>query len=262
MKFPVLGSSKIDGARLIARQTGLWTRNGKEYVSVPHIANILKPVFDKHPLWVIDGEAFSSLVPFEEIMSLVKKKKPTSEDLEESAKYVQYFIFDGLTDINKGFTERFQEIKNEIQNLVGKNSIIVFVENENITNHAEIETKHDEYVAKGAEGLMIRVPNALYENKRTKVLLKYKHFFDAEFPIVDILEGQGNRSGMAGKLVIKLKDGRTQEAGIRGGEVYYRRLFRDRAKLIGKLATIRYQNFTDDGKMRFPVAINIDPIDR
>ena len=45
-------------------------------------------------------------------------------------------------------------------------------------------------------------------------------------------------------------------------EEYYKELWADRTRLVGKLATIRYQGFTEKGSLRFPTAQAIDPIDR
>lgn len=263
IEFPVLVSRKIDGSRLVAKADGLWTRNGKQYVSCPHIAKILQPLFDKHPDWVVDGEIYSHEVPFEKIMSLVRKSKPTDEDIAESEKIVQYYIFDGVTDnVDADFTDRFTAIRKEIDNLIGRNKSLVFVETEGAFKHDEVISLHDMYVKEGFEGAMVRITRQPYENKRSKYLLKYKKFFDEEFEIQDVEEGIGNRSGMAGRLVMKMKDGRTFGSNMRGGEEYYKELLKNRKKLIGKKATIRYQELSQDDIPRFPVAVNIDPVDR
>jgi len=263
IKYPMLVSTKLDGCRMVAQKNGLWTRNGKPYVSCPHISKILKPLFEAHPNWVIDGEIYSHDVPFEEVVSLVKRSKPDEVDLEMSSRLVQYWIFDGVVD-NKslGFKDRFKLIKDEIIKTCRNQPNLKFVEAVEVNSHAEMEKKHDEFVAQGFEGLMLRVPNSEYENKRSKNLLKFKRFMDEEFEISDVVEGSGQRSGMAGNLLLKMKDGKTFGAGIRGGEGYYIQLLKDKKKLIGKLATIRYQNLSEDGIPRFPVAINIAPIDR
>ena len=39
-------------------------------------------------------------------------------------------------------------------------------------------------------------------------------------------------------------------------------LLKDKMKYIGKIATVRYQGFTKEGKLRFGVALVIDPFDR
>lgn len=263
LSFPVLASAKIDGLRYVARQDGGWSRNGKPYVSVPHIHRILKPVFDKHPDWIIDGEIYSEDVPFEEVVSLVKIGKPDAQDLINSEKKCKLYIFDGvIDDANAGFEVRFQTIKSEVQKLTDKDSHLKFVENTTIANHADLMTLHDKFVEQGWEGVMIRKMGSVYENKRSKNLLKYKSFDDSEFKIVDILEGNGSRAGMAGKLVVDIGKGVLCESGIKGGEEFYTKLLKNRISMIGKMATIRYQGRTEKGSLRFPVAVTIDPFDR
>ena len=263
IKFPVLASRKIDGLRYVARRDGGWTRNGKKYVSVPHIDKILKPLFNVHPDWIIDSEIYNKDIPFERIVSLVKKTKPDTQDLIDSEKVCNLYIFDGITDDpSSDFETRFAEIRKEIQRLIGSDKHIVFVENQKVNSHEELMKLHDEFVSEGWEGIMIRKIGSAYENKRSKNLLKYKSFADDEFLIVNIIEGIGARSGMAGKVVITLKSGEPCEAGIRGGEEFYKELLDNRSKLIGKKVTVRYQGFTEKGSLRFPVATAFNPIDR
>ena len=49
---------------------------------------------------------------------------------------------------------------------------------------------------------MIRVDSP-YENKRSKNLLKRKEFKDAEYLVVGMEEGDGNRTGTAKHLICK-----------------------------------------------------------
>lgn len=258
--FPVILQRKYNGGRLVATKNGCFSRNGKKYESCPHISEILKPLFDKHKDWTIDGEIYTHDKPFEKIMSLVRKTKPTEEDLEESKKIIQLHIYDGVVDDkNLGYTERFEIIKKEILNLVGKNKSIYFVEYVIGNNHNDIEKFHNQFVKEGFEGIMIRVIGSPYENKRSINLLKFKKFIDAEFEIIDIVEGVGNRSGMAGALMVKTEDGKIFNSGIKGGEDYYKELLKNKSKLIGKLATIRYQNLSDKEKVPiFPVCVDVD----
>jgi len=257
--FPVFVEWKIDGARMIIQKEGLTTRNGQTYVSCPHIHEIFKPLFEKYPDWKIDGEIYSHDFPFEKVMSLTRKTKPTEEDLEESKKIIQIYIFDGVTDdINLGFEKRFNLIKKEILNIIGENKCIKFVEYIKVNSHQAIEEYHDKFVKEGYEGVIIRVSDSPYENKRSKNLLKYKHFIDDEFIIIDIVEGIGNRSGGAGNIICKMKNGKEFSAGLRGGEEYYKHLLLNKSKYIGKMATVRYQNLTAKDQLpRFPVAVNI-----
>jgi DNA ligase-1 len=94
--------------------------------------------------------------------------------------------------------------------------------------------------------------------KRSKYLLKNKSFQDAEFEILDIVEGVGNKGGMAGFMIVKNVDGSTFKSNIKGDRDYCRMLLENKENFIGKLATIKFFNLTPDGVPRFPYVINID----
>ena len=80
---------------------------------------------------------------------------------------------------------------------------------------------------------------------------------DDEFKIVDIEEGTGNRSGMFGCMILEYAGG-TFEANSRGNEDYYRNLLLNKEQYIGKMATVRFQNYTpEEGKPRFGVVTSI-----
>jgi ATP-dependent DNA ligase len=254
----------VHNCRMVVTKNGAITRNGKPYVSCPHIEKTLKPFFDKYPNGVVDGEIYTHDVPFETVMSLVKKTKPEPEDLIASEKLCKLWIFDGIIDDQNGaYVNRFEDVKKEINNLIGKTPHLVFVKNEIVNNHDEFMVKHDEYVAKGYEGVILRYKDAPYVNKRTKLLLKYKSFIDEEFKLLDILEGKGNDAGLASKVVVQLNHiNDTSEAGIRGSDEFSKNLLKNKKQYIGKKVTVRYQGFTKEGKLRFGVAVNFDPFDR
>lgn len=265
IKFPVLASIKIDGARMVNILNSTTSREGDEYLSCPHIGNALKPFFKKHNKGMIDGEIFAKGQDFEKIMSLVRTKKPTPEDLIESEKLCKLWIFDGIVDNPKeGFSKRFENVKKELKSTIDAKTLakyFVFVDNVLVNNHEELVAEHDKYVSQKFEGVIVRFIDAPYEQKRSKFLLKLKAFVDEEMEIVDFLEGDGSDAGLASKIVVRLKDGSTSEAGIRGDNEYTTQLLKDRKHYIGKLATVRYQGFTKYGKLRFGVAVNIDRFD-
>ena len=137
----------------------------------------------------------------------------------------------------------------------------VFVKTKKIKNEEELDACYDEFLEEGYEGQMIRT-NSLYEFKRTAALLKRKEFITEEFELVDVLEGKGNRSGMAGKVVIRLHKATTEgettcEANPKGGMAFYKRLLTEKDDLIGKKATIEFQNYTPKGSLRFPKMLAI-----
>ena len=66
----------------------------------------------------------------------------------------------------------------------------------------EIDVMYGEYTQAGYEGQMIR-QDAVYENKRSKGLLKRKEFITEEYEVVEVHEGQGNWAGYAKRLILK-----------------------------------------------------------
>jgi ATP-dependent DNA ligase len=251
--FPVYTQPKLDGMRCIVRKDGMWSRTGKQIVCAPHIYEALKPLFEEDPSLIFDGELFCDKFKndFNSIISLAKQTKPTKEDLDKSEMFLQYWVYD-MPSSDKTFSDRNAELKKLLPN----HKSIVMVDTVLVNDQEELDAKYQEYLTDGQEGQMIRT-NDVYENKRSKFLLKRKEFVDAEFKILDITEGKGNRSGMFGRARLVTSDGIEFEANARGNEQFYIDLFKNRDNYIGEMATVRYQNMTPDGKPRFGVIVAI-----
>ena len=251
--YPVYTQPKLDGMRCICRVDGMWSRTGKKIVSAPHIYAALKPLFDKDDTLIFDGELFCDKYKndFNSIISLAKQTKPTKEDLAKSEAALQYWVYD-LPSSEEVFSKRTSELKT----LLPKHKSIVFVSTSTVNNKEELDARYAEYLADGQEGQMIRI-DGVYQNKRSKFLLKRKEFVDAEFKILGITEGKGNRSGMFGRAQLITDAGVEFEANARGNEDFYIDLLRNAKKYVGEKATVRYQNMTPDGKPRFGVIVAI-----
>ncbi len=124
-------------------------------------------------------------------------------------------------------------------------------------NEDEVIGLYEKYVNDGYEGQMLRL-NSMYENKRSKNLLKHKSFVDEEYTILDIVEGEGNRTGTAGYFVFETADGKPFKSNVKGTWEETAEMLKNKKKLIGKEATVKYFNLTPDGIPRFPYVININ----
>lgn len=250
--WPVLVSGKYDGVRCVIDKYGMWSRKGKEFLSCPHIKEELAEFFSLFPDAVLDGELYNHDFKddFNKIISLVRKTKPTPENLEESRELIQFHIFDYIS--TEGYKERMEWLKSNLPET--KN--IVFIDQIEAKDETEMLEKFAGYIEQGYEGAMIRWGDKPYIYDRTKHLLKYKTFQSEEFPVLDVLEGEGNRSGMMGKFLLKIGDD-TFEASARGNWEQYREWLENKEKYIGKMATIRYQNLTPAGIPRFGVLVAI-----
>lgn len=251
--FPYYSQPKLDGIRCLVSKDGMQSRNGKPIVSCPHILEALEPFFDEYPDVVLDGELYNHDLKdqFEKIVSLVRKTKPTAEDLEESKRLVQYHVYDAIMD--RLLASRIDFLRNT-ENLYGHKNIRI-VTSYIAKDQQDIETFLQDYIEDGYEGQMLRVPDSLYEGKRSKGLIKHKEFEDDEFEIVSIEEGKGNWAGAAKRIEIRLKDGTTQFSGVRGSFDFLKELLYNANDYIGTDVTVRYQNKTDDDKLRFPVIV-------
>ena len=110
-KFPYISQPKLDGIRCIVKKDGMWSRNGKRIVSAPHIFYAMESLFKDNPDLIFDGELYADKFAndFNAICSLVKKTKPTAEDLNASAKQIQYHIYD-LPSHPGTFVQRYESL--------------------------------------------------------------------------------------------------------------------------------------------------------
>lgn len=256
----------VHNCRVNAVESGLYSRNGKPFVAIPHIHKALKPFFEKYPEYVLDGEIYNSLLrtDFNKIISLVRKTKPTQEDLAESEKLTQFWVFDIFRKDGKEVLNSFErkQLVKEIVSLVN-NECVVALEFKVCNFQEELDKAYAEHLEEGTEGQMINAYGAVYKHSRCDTLLKRKEFQDAEFKIIDIISGKGNREGCA-ILVLESVTGKSFQCALKGDLEYMKKVFAEKEKYFDKLATVKFQNYTpanetgNDMIPRFPVAISLD----
>ncbi len=259
IQYPIFSQPKLDGIRCIITKDGMFSRNGKPIISAPHIRESLDNAFDTYPDLILDGELYADKYAndFNKIVSLVKKTKPTDTDLKESKKNIQYWIYDIPSE-----DEKFCQRCYELDRLFGIdrysfNKHCVLVPTADCNNEDEVMELYGQYVEDGYEGQILRLDRE-YENKRSKSLMKHKSFVDEEYTILDIVEGEGNRTGTAGYMVFETAEGKRFKSNVKGTMKETAEMLKNKKKLIGKEATIKYFNLTPDGIPRFPYVINID----
>ena len=107
----------------------------------------------------------------------------------------------------------------------------------------------------GYEGMMLRNINSPYKfgPTRSSNLLKVKEFQDDEFKIVGYEEGQGTYAGTP-VWVLELNDdsGRTFTASPMGNRATREQMWADRDELVGKMATVKFLEYTNSGSLRHP----------
>jgi DNA ligase-1 len=250
---------KLDGIRCIMDKYGMWTRAGKALVSAPHIHDAFSNFFEQYPDVIFDGELYADKLvdDFQKIISLARQTKPTQEDLDESAKYLELHVYD-LPSFDGRFGKRNASLRAIYDSFNDhQKSVMKLVSTAGITTEDEMDELYADYMENGYEGQIIRTDDTKYENKRSKQLLKRKVFTDAEFELVDIVEGRGNWAGYAKSMVIRLKNGTTQSTGLRGTQAFTKELLENKDKYIGGDVTVRYIRLTNDGKLFHPVTVAV-----
>ena len=247
--FPVFVQPKLDGLRcLFYLRNGKWvaqSRTGAHFTTVEHIKARLPQTN-----LILDGELYTTSIPFETLAGLLKKKKLSEHDLEK-LKQVEYHCYD-VYDPEKTelpFSKR-TEILNTLR-LPNK------VSTELMHSAEEFESKFSEYTSQGYEGIMVRTPSGLYRmNYRSKELCKYKEFEEAEYVITGFTQGEGRDEGTV-IWVCQTPDGKPFNVRPRGTVEQRREWFQLGKEYVGKKLTVVYQNLSEQGVPRFPVGKSI-----
>ena len=292
--FPCFVQPKLDGLRCVSYATrvpggndasiALQSRTGAFFTGLPHIAAALRPYLSQHPSVVIDGELYTDQMPFEELAGLVKKKKITDSDVErlKKVKYHVYDIYDRMNE-NMPYSERFgvlaaavrrcgcvandafssgvaaggRMLRSSATTVVAAEeaaAVVVLVRTEKVAVLSDFRRLFAEFVEAGYEGIMLRNAAGVYRaNYRSNDLQKYKEFMEDEYRIIDFKEGEGRDAG-AVIWVCETAEGKEFTVRPRGSFEQRREWFNDGDSYIGKNLTVVYQELTEDGKPRFPVA--------
>ena len=230
---------KLDGIRCLAvKENGsikLFSRNGKEFTSAPHIIQSLEQGPDFH---ILDGELYNHNYRqnFEFITHLVRQKLP-----DQDYKEIEYHIFDAV--LNQDFIDRYQYLQ-QFHDL----TYIKLVDTRLWTDHSYIEEAYDVYKEKGYEGIIIRNWVGFYEQGRSSNLFKYKKFQEAEFQIVDVISGQGKLAGH-GIFVLQTKEGNQFTCKMEGSLDNLREYLDNKDRYISKFLTVQYQDMSNTNKV-------------
>ena len=86
-------------------------------------------------------------------------------------------------------------------------SKIHLVENKFVGSIEEAREIFEAYLAEGQEGIILKDPKAVWEDKRAKHLIKFKGELECDLKIVGIQEGTGKYVGKVGAFICESEDG-------------------------------------------------------
>ena len=243
---------KLDGVRCIFTKDGAYSRTGKEFHNLQHIKIDLEKFFDKQPNAVLDGELYNHNLrdDFEQIISLVRKQKPTDEDRLNAHKLIQYHVYDMIAE-GPSYEDRLNWLLSS-KNLWSESVISVYTLE--VHEYIGAKTAHGVFLKQNYEGSILRL-NGSYEQKRSYNLQKFKDFSDNEATIIGYEAGKGKFTGLIGKFLMVDDDGNEFGCPIGKGYNYSDRryILENIHDYIGKLATFTYFERTKAGSYRHPL---------
>jgi DNA ligase-1 len=127
----------------------------------------------------------------------------------------------------------------------------------------ELEFKqfNKDAIEAGFEGIMIKVPDAVYECKRSTSWLKQKPFIEVSLTVVGVEEGTGKNEGRMGAIICEgVDDGKTIAVNVGSGFTDDQRteFWSDKDDLVGQIVEIRAdaatisQDSESTWSLRFP----------
>jgi len=253
--YPCFVQPKLDGLRCIVyldsdRQIVFQSRTGGRFYTMGHLIPSLTSLFGRYPDTVLDGELYTTDLPFEELAGLIKKRKVTHEDTER-LKHVSYHIYDIIND--EPFSERYKRLQTILN---PPYRYLKIVPTAIVSSIPEFKEQFKDFVANGMEGIMLRNMSGIYRcNYRSNDLQKYKEFFEEEYQIIGFKEGDGRDKGA---VIWECQCGDSSFwVRPRGTMEKRQEWFRDGLSYVGKMITVIYQELSDMGIPRFPVGKSI-----
>lgn len=269
--FPCYVQPKLDGLRCVIYRdpnTGeirRQSRTGTYFDTMTHIADSLAPLFAKYPTAVLDGELYTTEMPFEELAGLIKRKLLDSAD-QEKLREIEYHIYDIIDETPTAtYEERHKTIKRMFASIAASSAstprtlppYIRLVHTVEAKTPADFKSNFAKFIEEGYEGIMLRNKEGKYRcNYRSHDLQKYKEFMEDEYPIIGFTQGDGRDRGTV-IWICRTKEWKEFSVRPRGTIAARTFLYNNGDKYIGKMLTVIYQELTEEGKPRFPVGKDV-----
>ena len=250
-----IAEPKYDGNRFVIVRGTSFSRNGKIYTSANAVVEKLAKLSEDY---LIDGEGMSVGMDFDKGSGAIRRKGGAQADMA-------YNVFD-LVPIqewdSKVFTTPLWKRKQLLEKLLPVDDMIKLVPGKKIINpmsSTEIVGFCDEYMKEGFEGTVIKDRDAVYTLGRSRKFVKVKKMDPIDCRIVGTYAHRKHDDWLGG-IEVEVEPG---AAPTRCGSGFTQdqriEFWKIRAQLIDRVAMLKYQNKTPDGKLRFPIFCELRP---
>lgn len=239
--YPGYCQRKYDGVRCIGTSLELRSRRGKVFNTLIHLRSSLPSL----PAgWEFDGELYHHDKSLQQIVSMVKREQPSNKE-------IIYRIYDIIAP-----GVPYNRRKKYLSGLEFGPGIQL-VETYRINDGEEMMGMFNQFLEEGYEGLMWRDPKAVYGvGERSWGLIKVKDVLEEEFEIIGMEEATGRDAGTA-IFVMQTEDGVVFKARPMGSRGLRAKYLQEVESIKGEMATVRFQQWTDEGKPFHGRVVNI-----
>lgn len=253
--FPAEAQLKLDGMRVnVVVQNGnvaTFTRNGKLVEIGDHFDAIFTVMANGNDE-VFDGELLvtdstGKYLDRKTGNGILNKAVKGTISKAEVAKihivlYDQIEYSDWKKEVsNVPYTERLDRLAKSVVlswSLGNHKHKVSLVPGQRVSSLAEATTYFQDLLSKGEEGIILKDLNGIWENKRSKSLIKFKGEFEADLVCVGWEEGTGKNVGRLGALVVETGCGRLRSnVGTGFSDALREQIGKE---VIGKIIAVKY----------------------
>ena len=260
VKFPAIAQLKMDGMRFNAVvKNGVCefrSRNGKE-VNIPdpsiglpfiHMSNFycVDMVFDGE-LVVVD--AAGKIQDRKTGNGILNKAVKGTMSVQEAV-MVRATLWDAIS--LEGFQAgkeaepyhvRLGKLCNAVSDMKGAKAhighYVDMVYSRQVDDLLSAQTLFNKFLAEGQEGIILKTRDGIWENKRSKSLIKFKGELECDLRVIDWEEGTGKNHGRLGALVLESDCGGIR-VNVGTGFSDSDRISITKANSVGRIVSIKY----------------------
>lgn len=274
---PFFGQCKLDGWRCrIMIQTVsngpeivMTTNSGKQYrwftelrvaalewlnkCSADDILDGLDGELYAMQLYNSDGTAIPEDARFSNVSSICGVSRSNPHELENQIQFHCFDLFDKSGTLTQ--VERFKHRDALFKKLPkAYKDKIIKVDTRILNNVKEVVDYHGECAEQGYEGCILRTFGMKYRpGTRNPEMRKFKLFKDAEYEIIGFKLDKGVSLEQF-VFLLKTEDGKEFSAKPMGSKDEKIGWYTNRKDHVGKFVTVKFQEFSEDGVPRFPIA--------
>lgn len=251
--FPAYVQKKRDGTRVQVvvkdNLVTLYTRNGKTI----DVLGVFDETFADYRLngYVFDGEIVAQKDGKDLDRSTsngLVNKAIKGKISKEEAELLHITLWDciSLADWKreKSSVPYYDRLSRLVSFLDESNKISIEV-GQYVDDLERVQELFDQAIRRGEEGVMLKVPNGIWESKRVKTQVKYKGIYDADLVCVGWEEGTKKNAGILGALVCETSDGKLR-VGVGTGFKQHQRESIKPENIIGKIIAVKYNCVVKD----------------